>query len=64
MTEVDDNISENEEKKYTDDQVQELADHIRTGDDSIKKVKSTKLRFYFRYTIKSDSRVGKVVNGD
>ena len=59
MTEVDDNISENEEKKYTDDQVQELADHIRTGDDSLKKLKVQNLDFIFDIPLKVTVELGR-----
>ncbi|MBT6324509.1 MAG: flagellar motor switch protein FliN [Bdellovibrionales bacterium] len=59
MTEVDDNISENEEKKYTDDQVQELADHIRTGDDSLKKLKVQNLDFILDIPLKVTVELGR-----
>ncbi len=59
MTEIDENISENEEKKYTDDQVQELADHIRTGDDSLKKLKVQNLDFILDIPLKVTVELGR-----
>ena len=45
MSEADENVSNEEEKKYTDDQVQELADHVKAGDDSLNKLKIQNLDF-------------------
>lgn len=59
MTEVDDNIPESEVKKYTDDQVQELADHIRTGDDSLKKLKVQNLDFILDIPLKVTVELGR-----